>query len=77
MAEILPVTYDVRKGAGLFYREREMEFLQVQLQCWLKEEKQAVASQSCVAKARVRIVGLFKKQNNLVRSSMQHCIKVF
>lgn len=69
MAEILPVTYDVRKGAGLFYREREMEFLQVQLQCWHKE-KQAVASQSCVAKARVRIVGLFKKQNNLVCSSV-------
>lgn len=47
MAEILPVTYDVRKGAGLFYGERETQFLQVRLQCWHEEEKQAVVSQSC------------------------------
>lgn len=62
------MAYDVSKGAGLFYAERET----VLLQCGCNdgtEKKQAVGNQSCVVKERVRFMILFKKEHNLVHSS--------
>lgn len=49
-------------------KEKQSSFA-VRLQCWHGEEKRAVGSQSCVAKEGVRIVILFQKEHNSVRSS--------
>ena len=57
-------------------KEKQSSFA-VRLQCWHGEEKQAVGSQSCMAKERVRIVILFKKEHNSAHSSQYHFIKVF